>query len=169
MKNSIYSFLATGVLVCSLGACSSTNTETGTATTTEPVSTSAPSTQAAASDPDATSTPAMGANSFVTMAASSDMFEVQSADLARTRALHPAVRVYAKVLRDDQGKGSKELESLAAKKNITLPTTMLPEHQRLLAPLSEANIGEKFDKRFMNAQITIQRRDDQVLRKRRRQ
>src|SRR5688572_3414297 len=151
MKKVQLNLLAAGVLALSLGACSSTNTDTTTATTTEPVTTTAPTT---GTDASATS-PATDANSFPVMAASSDLFETRSSELAGSRALHPAVRIFAKIMRDDHGKTSEELRSLAAKKNITLPTTMLPVHQRLMEPMNEVNIGEKFDKRYMEAQITV--------------
>ena len=149
MKKFQLNLLAAGVLALSLGACSSTNTDTTTATTTEPVTTTAPTT---GTDATAT-TPATDANSFPVMAASSDLFETRSSELAGSRALHPAVRIFAKMMRDDHGGTSEELKSLATKKNITLPATMLPVHQRLLEPMSETGIGEKFDKRYMDAQI----------------
>ena len=144
MKKSILPFLAAGALVCSLGACSSSNTATSSGTGT--------STTTAPADGTATS-PATNANSFAVMAGSSDLFQFQSNELARSRALHPSVRIFAKMMRDDHGGTSEELKSLAAKKNITLPATMLPVHQRLLEPMSETGIGEKFDKRYMDAQI----------------
>ena len=140
MKKSLLPFIAAGVLVCSLGACRSTNTGTGTSTTS-------PAT-----------TPSIYRNTFPVMAASFDLFEIQSSDLARTRALNPAVRIFAKMMRDHHGESSEELRSLAATKNITLPTTMLEAQQELMEPMNEVGIGEKFDRRYMDAQITAHER-----------
>ena len=147
MKKSILPFLAAGALVCSLGACSSSNTATSSGTATSTTTTPTTGTDGTATSP------ATNANSFAVMAGSSDLFQFQSNELARSRALHPSVRIFAKMMRDDHGGTSEELKSLAAKKNITLPATMLPVHQRLLEPMSETGIGEKFDKRYMDAQI----------------
>lgn len=150
MKISILPFLGAGVLAFSLGACSSTNTETSTAnTTTETVPTTDTQTQTGT----AATSPANEANSFLALAASHNQFEIQSSELAGSRALHPAVRVFAKLMRDHHRYNSETLKTLAAKMERPLPTTLLPEHQRLMEPMSEVSIGEKFDKRYMDAQI----------------
>ncbi|KAA9325635.1 DUF4142 domain-containing protein [Adhaeribacter soli] len=130
MKIALLPFLAAGMLTFSLGACSSTKTDSGAVTT------------------QATET-----YSFPEMAASSDLFETRSSELAQARGINPAVRIFAKLMLSEHGSYSEELKSLAAQKNITLPTTMLPVHQRLMEPMTELNIGEKFDKRYMDGQI----------------
>lgn len=132
MKSNILSVLAAAILAFSFSACSSSKTNSSTGT------------QTAASE----------THSFPAMAASSDMFERQSSELAKTRALNPAVHIFAKLMRDHHEETANELKTLAAGKNITLPTAMLPVHQRLMAPLNETGIGEKFDRRYMDAQIT---------------
>ena len=150
MKITILPFLAAGVLAFSLGACSSTNPETSTAnTTTETVPTTDTQTQTGT----AATSPAKEANSFIALAVSHNQFEIQSSELAGSRALHPAVRIFAKLMRDHHRDNAENLKTLAAKMERPLPTTLLPEHQRLLEPLREANLGEKFDKRYLDAQI----------------
>ncbi|MBK0402778.1 DUF4142 domain-containing protein [Adhaeribacter sp. BT258] len=149
MKKSLLPFIAAAALVYSLGACRSTNTDTST-TTTEPVNTSTPATSG--TNASATS-PAKEANSFVALAASFNQFELRSSELAGARALHPAARVFAKLMRDEHREKAETLKTLATKMERDLPATLLPEHQRLMEPMNEVNIGEKFDKRYLDAQI----------------
>lgn len=149
MRKRFLAGLAAATLVWGLGACSSTNTDTTTGTPAETVPATSPTTGT-----DATSTtPANEANSFFALAASHNQFEIRSSELAGSRALHPAVRVFAKLMRDHHRENAEALQTLAGKLERTMPTTLLPEHQRLMEPMSEVNIGEKFDKRYMDAQI----------------
>ena len=148
MKKSLLPFLAAGALVCSLGACSSSKTPAPSATS------SATATSPGGSSETLATNPGLDENSFPVMAASTEMFMVRSSEIAGPRAVNPAVRIYAKLMRDAHKDNTEELNSLAARKAITLPTTMLPVHQRLMEPMSELNIGEKFDKRYLEAHIT---------------
>src|SRR5688572_1304134 len=166
MKKRLVPFIAAGALIWGLGACSSTSTETTTDATAETVTTNDPqsATRAGetgvandinsnAADAEAAAT-ATDTASFPMMAASSDLFETLSSQMAQTKGSHAEVKNFAQHMLSEHGKTTAELKSLASRKNITLPTSLLPMHQRMLTPLNEATDAKKFDERYMDAQVT---------------
>ncbi|PLU74096.1 hypothetical protein BMJ21_04210, partial [Sinorhizobium medicae] len=58
---------------------------------------------------------------FVTMAASSDMFEIQSSQLAVANSKQDSVRQFAEMMIADHTKASQELKTAAGEASVTLP------------------------------------------------
>jgi len=94
---------------------------------------------------------ASGDRNFMTNAAMTDMFEIQSSRLALDKAASAAVKTFAQRMIDDHTRTSDQLKQIAANKNVTLPTALDSKHQAQLAKLSAAS-GAEFDRMYMAAQ-----------------
>lgn len=91
---------------------------------------------------------------FVKEAAISDMFEIQSSQMALNKADDPA-KSFANEMITDHQKTTSELKSLIQTANIpvTLPTTLNSTHQKMLDRLTRLN-GEDFTKRYDRDQVS---------------
>ena len=91
---------------------------------------------------------------YLAMAASSDQFEIQSAQLAHQRAQSPAVHSFATMLQSDHTNSSQMLMAAAQSARVAPPpVTLLPPHQALLSQLQAAGTGPSFDMAFQQVQI----------------
>jgi putative membrane protein len=90
---------------------------------------------------------------FVTQAAASDMFEIESSKLALERADEPT-KAFAQQMVADHTKTSGELKALVAsgKVKATLPTAMSEEQQSTLAEL-KALQGDAFTQQYHDDQV----------------
>ncbi|MDO7850307.1 DUF4142 domain-containing protein [Hymenobacter convexus] len=89
---------------------------------------------------------------FMTKAASGGMLEVEMGKQVLARAITPEAKKYAQQMVDDHTKGNAELMALAAKKNITLPTTLGDEHAKVLKDVTEEK-GVKMDQEYMKEML----------------
>ena len=87
---------------------------------------------------------------FVQQAASSDMFEIRSSQLALQRSRSPAVRRFAQRMIADHTKSSQQLAAMAPAKGIVLPSDLDPEQQRMMAALD--NTRRIFDSEYFRQQ-----------------
>jgi putative membrane protein len=100
-----------------------------------------------------TSTP-LFAPGYLSMAASSDLFEIQSGQLAQQMSQNPAVRQFAAMLVTDHTNSTNMLVAAAQASGITPPPpAMLPQHQALLDQLRAAGSGPAFDLAFRDIQV----------------
>lgn len=86
---------------------------------------------------------------FVRMAASGDMFEIESGKLALSNADNADVKQFAQKLIDDHTAASKKLMSLTDQKP---PATLDKKHADLLGKLKSAS-GKAFTQSFINDQV----------------
>jgi putative membrane protein len=90
---------------------------------------------------------------FLAKAASGDLFEIQSSQMALQMSANPAVRNFANLLIADHTRMSQVMMAAARSAGIVPPPpAILPEQQAMLAQLSAA--GPNFDVAFREAQIT---------------
>lgn len=91
---------------------------------------------------------------FVTEAAASDMFEIQSSQMAVERADEPTKRFARQMITDHQ-KTSTELKSLiqAGTVKVTLPTEMASSQKSMLEKLRGLN-GADFTKQYHSDQVS---------------
>lgn len=89
---------------------------------------------------------------FVKDAAQGGMLEVKLGKLATEHAGNDAVKKFGQRMVDDHSKANKELKDLAAKKGITLPTSLDQKHQTMIDKLSKMN-GADFDRAYMSAMV----------------
>ena len=118
-----------------------------------PSSAPAPKTQPPAtqpkSPPAAESKMAMNAdNHFVMEAAQGSMAEVELGQLAADKASNAKVKEFGQRMVTDHGKAGEELKTLAASKNITLPTAIDAKQKATKDRLSKLS-GAAFDRAYM--------------------
>lgn len=87
---------------------------------------------------------------FFETAASANMLEIKSGELAVQRAGDAAVKEFGARMVKDHTAASEKLEALAHKKGTTLPNKMLSRHQMMYDRLAEQDPGEDFDATFSN-------------------
>jgi putative membrane protein len=93
--------------------------------------------------------PAMSADTtFMKTAAMDGMAEVEHGKLAAQNASSSDVKQFAQRMVDDHGKANTELKSLAAQKNVTLPTALDAKHKSMQDKLSKLN-GAAFDSAYL--------------------
>ena len=91
-------------------------------------------------------TGAPSAQDFVTKVAISDMFEIQSSQLALSKQADTDTKPFAEKMVQDHQKTSTELKALVdgGKVKATLPSALDAEHQKMLDDL-KAKSGKDFD------------------------
>ncbi|MBC3540865.1 DUF4142 domain-containing protein [Rufibacter sp. H-1] len=91
---------------------------------------------------------------FMMKAASGGMMEVAAGKLASTKGQDPAVKQFGQRMVTDHTKANTELKAIAAKKGVTLPTALLPEHQQhldMLTQLSDAEFDRSYTQHMVQA------------------
>jgi putative membrane protein len=89
--------------------------------------------------------------SFVTQAGEAGMLEVEKGKIAVKQTSNPDVKEFAQKMISDHSKANDELESIARKKNFTLPS-LGAKHQAILGKF-EKSTGAAFDKAYVEDQI----------------
>ena len=109
-----------------------------------------------AQTPPATGAPA--AQDFVNKVAISDMFEVQSSQLALAKQADADTKPFAEKMVQDHQKTSSELKALVegGKVKATLPTALDSEHQKMLDEL-KGKSGKEFDSSYDQIQLKAHR------------
>jgi putative membrane protein len=90
---------------------------------------------------------------FFPAAASAGMLEIETSKLALQNSQNPDVKAFAQKMVDDHTKASEELQTLAASKNVTLPTAMSKHHQMMYDHLKDEKPGKDFDSAYQNTQV----------------
>ena len=104
--------------------------------------------------PDPTSP--LTAPTYMQAAASSDLFEIRSSELALQRSQNSAVRAFARMLVADHTRMSNEMKTAASAAGLTPPAAVLrPHHTALLVELQST--GRGFDLAYRNAQVASHR------------
>lgn len=99
---------------------------------------------------------------FMMKAASSGMFELQVSELALQKASSQTVKEFASKMKEDHTKANNELKALAAKKNITLPTSLDKEFQDKLEDLRKES-GADFDSEYMKVMHKAHEKDVELF------
>jgi putative membrane protein len=89
---------------------------------------------------------------FVHEVAISDMFEIQSSQLADTKA-QGNVKMFADQMVTDHTKTSADLKSLAQQEHVIVPVALDSSHQKMLDELRDLN-GADFTKQYADDQIS---------------
>lgn len=96
-----------------------------------------------------TAKPANAKSEFARMAASGDMFEIESSKLALGKSDDAAVKKFAQMLIDDHTAASKKLMSMSDEKP---PAAMDKKHMDMLEKLRSAD-GKQFTQLFVSMQL----------------
>ena len=90
---------------------------------------------------------------YVELAASSDMFEIQSSQIALSRARTPEMRSFAEMMVGDHSNTSQQLMAAATASGLPPMTPrLLPMHAQMLARL-QARSGADFDVEYGRQQL----------------
>jgi putative membrane protein len=94
------------------------------------------------------------AQDFVTMAAMSDMFEIQSSQIALEKAQSDEVKEFAEQMIEDHTAASQKLKAAVEESGdgYTIPDDLSGEHEQQLEALEGAS-GEDFDAAYIEAQV----------------
>jgi putative membrane protein len=90
---------------------------------------------------------------FFEKAAVAGQYEVQSGQLAATKAADPELKQFGKQMVDDHTKADEQLTALAQQKNVTLPTALDSKHQKMLDSLNSAQAGKDFDELYRKEMV----------------
>jgi putative membrane protein len=101
---------------------------------------------------------------FFERGASANMLEVQLGELAQDKGTTADVKAFGARMVADHGKKIEEMKALAAKKEVTLPTALLPQHQQTLDRLSGMS-GAEFDEGYIDFMVRAHRDMETLLRK----
>jgi putative membrane protein len=135
MTRTVLSLIAIPALVCAVGAGATAATKKSDADTTSPA-----------------------AHGFLQKAAVGGMAEVELGKLAQQNASNAAVKEFATQMVTDHGKANQELESLAQKDNVTLPTQLDAKHTALRDRLAKLS-GAAFDRAYMTEMVKDHEKD----------
>ncbi len=100
----------------------------------------------------------VNAPEFVRMAAMSDLFEIQSSQLAGQRSQNPQVKQFAQRMVTDHTKTTNEMKQLMQQagsgplQNMQMPSGLDQKHQALLTQLQQAQ-GPQFDQMYIQQQV----------------
>ena len=93
-------------------------------------------------------------DAYVQMAAASDLFEIQSSQLALTKAQNPAVRDFARMMVEHHTNTTNQLMSAAQASGMGMVTPQLMPMQQQMMTRLEAASGKAFDRTYMRQQVT---------------
>ena len=98
-----------------------------------------------------------GDQAFVIQTAKNGMAEVELGKLASEKASNAKVKAFGQRMVTDHGKAGDELKSLAATKQITLPTMPDPEHKAVHDRLAKLS-GAEFDRAYVREMVAGHRK-----------
>ena len=94
-----------------------------------------------------------GDQDFAVNAANAGMTEIQAGQLAQTQGVAKDVKAYGAMMVEDHTAAADKLKTLAAQKNITLPTSVSNDMQKNLDDL-KAKSGKAFDKAYIDMMVS---------------
>ncbi|WP_294822245.1 DUF4142 domain-containing protein [uncultured Flavobacterium sp.] len=89
---------------------------------------------------------------YLVLAAEVDMKEIELGKLAQQKSTNADVQALGKMMVDQHTKASADTKALAAKKNITLPTTLTDSGQEAYKDLNDKT-GHDFDKAYADMMV----------------
>jgi putative membrane protein len=89
---------------------------------------------------------------FAATAASSDMFEIRSSEVALQKSQTAAVKEFAQMMINDHTKASKELMAAAQQDGVTVPAEMTEKHATQILTLKDGSAAS-FDASYIKAQL----------------
>ncbi len=95
---------------------------------------------------------------FAVKAASGGMLEVELGKMAQEKGRSQRVKDFGAMMVKDHSKAGDELKTIAAAKNITLPTTPGEDHQKHIDELSKLS-GAEFDKKYISLMVDDHEKD----------
>ena len=94
-----------------------------------------------------------GAMTYVAKAGASDLYEIQSSQMAATRARRPQVREFAQMLVTDHNRSTQMVTDAARSDGLSPRPAMLEPAQRTMLRQLERARDRDFDRMYLNQQI----------------
>jgi putative membrane protein len=104
------------------------------------------------------------AQSFLREAAEGGMAEVDMGSLASQRASNPDVKAFGLRMVKDHTAANQDLKSVAAKSNVSIPTTVDAEHKSMHERFASLS-GSEFDKAYMKEMTSDHEKDVAAFKK----
>lgn len=104
-----------------------------------------------------------GSNEFLVEAMQDAMAEIQVCEIALEKSGNEDVKAFAQSMIDEHGRMGRELEKLAAKKQLQVPHEIRPEQEMTVDELSGLS-GRDFEQRWIQYNIDVHERDVKVFR-----
>jgi putative membrane protein len=95
---------------------------------------------------------------FMNKAAQGGMAEVELGKMASTKAQNAEVKQFGQQMTADHTRANNELKTLAAGKNVTLPTDVGAMHKATMDKLSKLS-GAEFDREYVKAMVEDHEKD----------
>lgn len=102
------------------------------------------------------------ASGFATAVAATDLYEIQSAELAASKATSAELKEFAGHVRTDHQSSTAQLKTAAAEAKVTVTPALDAEKERMLDQLKGAS-GAEFDRLFLEQQQTAHQKALSVL------
>jgi putative membrane protein len=90
---------------------------------------------------------------YVNMAAASDLFEIQSSQLALSKAQRPEVRDFAQMLITDHTNSTQQITAAATASGFTPPPPALMPNQAAMLNTLQNTSGADFDRTYLSQQV----------------
>lgn len=101
---------------------------------------------------------------FAVKAADGGMLEVKLGQLAQTKGRSQQVRDLGKMMVEDHSKANEELKAFAQAKDISLPTTMSDDCQKIYDKIASKD-GKDFDQAFTDHMVKDHKKDVDAFKK----
>ena len=122
-------------------------------------------TRSAAGKSDQAGKPSKGDQRFMRDIAQANLAEIETGKLAQEKASKDEVKQFGKTMVDDHTKALSELQEIASKKGVELPTEPDAKHKATATAL-KALSGETFDKQYMSmAGLSDHKKTHEMLQK----
>jgi putative membrane protein len=95
---------------------------------------------------------------FLLTAASSNLLEIQTGQLASQQATNADVKKFAQMMVSHHTKATQQLQSVATPLGVTMPQAMMPVHQAMADQLANKT-GKGFDEAYMDLMETAHKMD----------
>lgn len=89
---------------------------------------------------------------FLMKAADGGLAEVSAGEMAQQKATNPRVKSFASMMVNDHSGANAQVKSLAAARNVVLPSAPSPEHQQKAAQVNQKS-GKAFDAAYMDMMV----------------
>ena len=89
---------------------------------------------------------------FMMSAAQAGMVEVKLGETAAKKASQPNIKEFGAMMVSDHSKANKELQAIAAKNGVTLPSKLDATHKSKVDKISKLS-GEQFDKGYVSEMV----------------
>lgn len=90
---------------------------------------------------------------YVDMAGASDLFEIQSSQIALSKAQKPEVRAFAQMLIEHHTMTTQQLTAAARASGMNPMPRLMPMQADMISRLQSASAGAAFDRLFVSQQV----------------